>query len=851
MGPDEILRPHWRPFFQQFQTLTISEIVARWEEAKQLIHENGLTFNVHGGRTGAQRPWALDPVPVIISTDEAAALEAGLVQRVRLLDSILNDLYGPQELLTRGLLPPELVFGRNEFIHHCSARLMPGKQILGLTAVDVGRGDDGQFRVLSHGTEIPDGIGYALENRIILSRMLPELFQQCQVERLASFFHTFLENIRTLAPYNRDNPRVVLLSPGPQSPHYFGHAYLARYLNYTLAEGGDLTVRDNRVFLKLLGGLQPVDVIFRLIRSDMCDPLELRAGSTMGTPGLLQAVRTGNVAVVNTLGTGLVENPGLLPYLPALCREILNEDLKIQSALTWWCGDPLSLQHVLTHLPTLVIKSCSPGTKQEPIFGGDLSTASLSELTEKIRSHPCEYVGQEQVHLSTTPILCGERLEPRQLVLRSFITAQEDTFSMIPGGLARVSSTNQSFLISRHRGNSKDTWVLASEPVSNFSLLRSQIHPVELSRGGNDLPSRAADNLFWLGRYAARAEGKTRLFRAILVRLTESSGVNEGSELPILLRTALDQESYPEPGLEGNGSSSWPLPTDALLKKILDTENPDSLAGTLNSLYQAARYARDKISSDMWRIVNLLSLPPALRLPTQSEDSHRAVVAEPPAGWGNFFRRRGLPRLSEVLNMLSETVIRLTALGGMATESMTRGQGWRFLEMGRQLERASHLVDLIKKTLVKRNESEGTLLEAILEIFDSSMTYHRRYLGSPELAPVLDLLLADEENPRSLAFQLGHLERQVKRLPRSIGTARRSPEERLVLELLTDVRLADIELLASTEGDNTRPLLSAFVNQFHEELPKISEALSRGYLTHVKPLRQMAQGQSFITPEEL
>src|SRR4051794_18801450 len=349
-------RPHWAPFFRSMADLGPSELARRWRDAQHLIRENGVTYNVYGDPRGIARPWQLDPVPLVIAPAEAAHLERGLVQRARLLELVLADLYGPQQLLQSGLVPPELVFPNPGFLRPCHGIRLPGGRFLHLYAANLGRGTDGHFRVLGDRTQAPSGAGYALENRIVMTRTLPEAFRDCRVHRLALFFRALRDSLRAIAPRNKDNPRIVLLTPGPYNETYFEHAYLARYLGYTLVEGGDLTVRDNRVFLKVLGGLQQVDVIFRRLDDDYCDPLELRPDSFLGVPGLTHAVRSGTVAVANALGTGLLETPALMAYLPRLCRELLGEDLWLPSVPTWWCGDPEGLGYVLDHLDDVVIK---------------------------------------------------------------------------------------------------------------------------------------------------------------------------------------------------------------------------------------------------------------------------------------------------------------------------------------------------------------------------------------------------------------------------------------------------------------------------------------------------------------
>jgi uncharacterized circularly permuted ATP-grasp superfamily protein/uncharacterized alpha-E superfamily protein len=822
------IRSHWHVFLESLKELGLAQLGRRWADARHLIRENGVTYNVYGDPRGLERPWQLDPIPLIIAPAEADALADGLVQRARLLDALLRDLYGPQQTLAEGLLPPEFVYANPAFLRSCHGATVPGGRYLHLYAANVGRCTDGSFWVLGDRTQSPSGAGYALENRLVLSRTLPETFRDCRVQRLALFFRTLRHTLRGLAPHNRDNPRIVLLTPGPYNETYFEHAYLARYLGYTLVEGGDLTVRDNRVFLKVLGGLQPVDVIFRRLDDDFCDPLELRPDSFLGVPGLVQSVRSGNVAVANGLGSGLLETTALLAFLPQLCHFLLNEELRLPSVPTWWCGEAQACARVLDRLDELVVKPALPGTRLEPVIGAELTAEQLAELAGKIRARPRDYVAQERLPLSTTPVLVGHHLQPRHLVLRSYLAADGDSFAFMPGGLTRVSASADTRVVSMQRGGgSKDTWVLSAGPVSTFSLLRSGGLSVELTRGGSDLPSRVADNLYWLGRYAERAEGRTRLLRCLLVRLTETSGLTDVPELPVMLRAATRlTECYP--GFVGEGAAARLAAPETELQALMhDTRRPGSLASVLGALSSVAGMVRDRISTDMWRVLRDLGRV------RRSQGFFAAGGDGPPASGD---RRT----LSAELDLLDGTVLTLAAFGGLAMESVTRGEGWRFLDMGRKLERALHTIGLLRCTLTSPTNPEGPLLEALLEIADSAMTYRRRYQGGVQAMAVLDLLLADESNPRSLAYQLAALADDVEHLPREANRPGRTAEQRLMLSSLTALRLADVRQLAGFDECGGRPALDDLLGRLALALPSLSDAITHTYLSHLQTSRHLA-----------
>src|SRR5579864_982756 len=460
------VRPHWAPFVKLLDDLGPAEQRRRWEQARALIHENGITHNVYGDPHGLDRPWSLDFVPLLIPSGEWDGLSAGLTQRARLLDRLLSDLYGPAEMVSSGLLPAELVFANPGFLRPCHGMKPPSGRWLHLYAADLIRTPGGGFEVLSDRTQAPSGAGYTLENRIVLSRVLPSIFRQCNVRRLAPFFSAMRTSLAALGPAHRESPRVVLLTPGPYNETYFEHVYLARYLGYTLVQGNDLTVRDARVYLKTLSGLHQVDVILRRVDDDFCDPLELYPDSFLGVPGLLEAAREGNVAIANALGSGVLQGPGFLPFLPALCRRLLGEELRLPSVRTWWCGDEDSRRYVLDHLPALVIKPALPTTGTDPQFGHDLSPRDLEVLAARIRARPFEFVAQEQSMSCTAPSLGDEGLVPRRFAVRAHLAIHGDGYSVMPGGLTRIPSSAESLIVSLQKGGgSKDTWILADRPV--------------------------------------------------------------------------------------------------------------------------------------------------------------------------------------------------------------------------------------------------------------------------------------------------------------------------------------------------------------------------------------------------
>jgi uncharacterized circularly permuted ATP-grasp superfamily protein/uncharacterized alpha-E superfamily protein len=802
LGPDE-LRPHWKNFAASLDRLGRNEIALRWENARRIIREHGVTYNVYGDPQGMDRPWELDMVPLLIPPDQWKKVEAGLIQRARLFNSILADLYGPQRLLHEGFLPPALVYANPNFLRPCHGITIPNQSYLHLHATDLTRSPDGQWWVISDRTQAPSGAGYALENRIVLSRILPDEFRDCRVERLASFFRVHRDTLRALAPQNRDNPSVVLLTPGPYNETYFEHDYLARYLGFTLIEGGDLTVRDRKVFIKTLEGLRPVDVILRRVDDSFCDPLELRGDSFLGVPGLVEAARAGKVAIANALGSGLIESPAFMSFLPGLCRHLLGEELKLPSVATWWCGQPQALKYVIDHLDSNVVKPAFGAVAREPYFGDKMSATERAALIAAIRARPDEFVGQERAVLSTAPVWLNDRVEPRPLVLRAYVTAATEGFAVMPGGLSRVSTATHDPVVSMQTGGgSKDTWVLSDGPVSMVSLLTPSGQLVSAGPSSAELPSRVADNLYWLGRYAERLEATLRLLRCVLVRMVDESGAEGSPELTALVRVLIRQDMLPR-----RFRDRVPLKEleHEILLLIYKQDRPGSARQILSRVRGLASVVRDRFSSDTWSILNKLNI-----------DSRA--------------RPRRIP-LADALRLLNTMIVDLSAFSGMEMENMTRGLGWRFLDLGKRLERASQIVQLFRSCLSVAGRPASTL-EPVLEILDSVMTYRRRYFSGVQLASVMELLLLDEGNPRSFAFQVKALREHAAFLPREANILVETNYQKHLACLGSMLRGADAATLAQPSRDGSFDALDSLLADFLVELGVLSNQLTHHYFSH-------------------
>jgi uncharacterized circularly permuted ATP-grasp superfamily protein/uncharacterized alpha-E superfamily protein len=835
-GHDGQIRPHWQHFADALDTLGPQALEERRREARRLIRDNGVTYNLHGDHLGMSRPSDLDLLPVLIRSDEWAALERGLMQRAELLNLLLLDLYGPRQTIHKGLLPAELIEDYPGYLLPCHGVKVAKDRPLVHYAADLTRTPDGRWRVIADRAENPSGGGYALENRVVLSRVLPSLFRDSHVHRLASFYRTMRRTLTGLAPHREGHSRVAVLTPGPQNPAHFEHAYLATYLGYTLVQGGDLSVRDGALWLRTLGRLERIDSLLRRVRDAWCDPLELREDSTLGVPGMLQAVRAGNLNLANALGSGVLEHPGLIAYLPTLCQELLGEELLLGDIPTWWCGTTEGLERALSGLDTLVIKDAGDGRGGTTLFPAGMDAAKRADLSERIRAHPGRFVAQEEIVPSTAPSLIGGTIEPRPTILRSFLVAEDDGYSVMPGGLSRVVPLHSS---DRPRsslgGVSKDTWVLASEPELRETLLVASdaLSPAVVQ--DSEVSSRVADNLFWIGRYAERAEGLVRLLRVTIFKLDERPEQASGAAAECCLRSlleALTRQSLSFPGFVGEGADGRIAdPGPEILSLISDPQRVGGLPQTLWALGQAAWSVRDRLSTDTWRVVNDVEL------------RMREFSRHPPR------------ELARALDVLDPLITSLVAFSALTHENMTHNEGWHFLETGRRLERGVNIASLLRSTLVPVGTpaEENLLVEAVLGVTDSLITYRRRYQAGTRIGALLDLVFQDENNPRSLAYQLIQLDHLIDHMPRGELVAGRTAAEKLVLRTLTGVRLAELDRLVrptpAEDGEShQRTGLDSTLEEIQDALASLSDAVSAQYFHHEEqPHSLVGQGRTDLS----
>ena len=809
-------RPHWAHLASAFAELGVDELLRRQQEATRLLDQDGVIYNAYGESPRPGRRWLLDPVPTVVSSREWQSIETGLIERAEVLNLVLDDLYGPRELLRRRLLPPEVVFGHSGFLRQCDQIRLPGSQQLFSYAADIGRDRGGRWLVISDRTQAPSGSAYALENRTVISRVLPSLYRDSQVHRLAPFFRSLRVALQEVAPSGVDDPRIVVLTPGPFNETAFEHAVLASSLGYPLVEGRDLTVRGDRVWMRSVGQLEPVDVILRRVDGWFCDPLELKPDSQLGIPGLLEVARLGAVSVVNTLGSSVLENPALMAFLPHLSEHLTGAPLRLQSVPTWWCGEHRGRAHVLDNLDRLILRPTSREAGPASVRGWELSSAELDGLRRAIEHRPLGWVGQEPLAMGSAPTLTSEGLESRRSVLRVFAVARNESYVVMPGGLTRVAPDGGASSISNQAGAlTKDTWVLASEPEPLTGFWLQSGPAVEGIDPMSSMPSRAAENLWWLGRYAERAEALTRLLRTVHDRRDEFQGSTNPAGIATLgaLLAALTTVSATYPGFVGEGSQErLESPGAELLDLVVNDRRPGTLAHAVRALLGNAYAVRDQLSRDTWLVVGPLE---------RAISELGGPLADSQA---------------QSLAVLAQVMRSLLALGGLGIESMVRDVGWRFMDAGRRLERGVQLVSLLRATVpeARGTATDSLVLESVLSAAESIITYRFRYRSHAQLETVLDLLLLDEGNPRSLAYQLQRLTEDFDVLPIT-SHPRLREEQRLVLQAFTTLRLADPAALVAEQADRRRPALDAFLGQLHHLLLQAGEAVDRTNFVHVSP----------------
>jgi len=827
--PDNVIRPDWQTFFSALHQLGYQELQNRNIDVQRLLKENGVAYNIYNDPSGQDRPWELDPIPQLITAVEWQTISAGLIQRAQLYNLVLKDIYGPQLLIKKGIIPQELIYLHQGFIRPCVNIRLPHEQYLPLYAADMARGIDGRLWVISDRTQAPSGAGYALENRFAMSSVLPELFSNLNVQTLLPYFDALQQALIKMAPKNAGNPRTVILTPGPDNETYFEHSYLAAYLGITLVQGNDLMVKDNKVWLKTIEGLEKIDVILRRLDDNFCDPLELKSDSLLGIPGLVQAVRKGNIAIANPLGSSLLENAGLVPFLPAASRYFFGKDLILPSIATWWCGQPREMNYVITNLRTLVIRKIfrNVAGTHSAIDGASLSVKKTEELILQIKAQPHLYTGQEKINFSSTPSLLNGRIEAGRSLLRCFLVSLDDSYVPMAGGLTRTSTGENSFIISNQLGGiSKDTWVLSDDGEEETPLqlnLNSTISRNPLNK--RSLPSHTAENLFWVGRYTERVINNARLQRSIMQRILQSkkSSITKNMVTETILLQTLTQCTYTFPGFMEEEddvkrkvlfSKPWVELTDILY----DEKRMGSLSYNFSLLKNAVYSVRNFWSVDTWRVLRQMEEQWALAKRSVSTDHFRMV------------------------NSIDALNTSMFAFLGMNRESVRREQGWNILDLGRKMEQALFIIVLLKSVFKEKHrmQVEHDLMETVMNASQSLITYRYTYRAHLQLPMALELLMLDNNYPRSLAYLVKKIKRYVALLPKVVKEMSLTVKRQNMEQADAMLHLANLMSLSTCDPDNqSYRSLGEFLDKLYLLLAETSTLISKTYFKHSQVQKQL------------
>lgn len=831
------LREHWRWLMDAFQKHDAHGQKRLRRDAAKMVRDNGITYNVYNNSShGTDRPWELDLLPLVISAQDWAFVESGVQQRIRLLNLIMRDLYGARNLIRQGVVPPEIVFANPQFERTCDGLPFPAAGAIARYGADLVRKADGSWCVLSDRTQAPAGGGYALENRIVIARTFPDLIAQGEVRRHASFFSEFRAMLKQMAPEPEGDASLALLSPGPQDEIYFEHVFLARYMGMEMVQGEDCTIRENNLYLRTIAGLRRVDVLLRRVIDKNCDPLELNRESKTGIVGLLQAVRGGTVATCNALGAGAVECPMMAAVMDRLCEFYLGEKLILPSVQTWWGADADHRAHIEANFDSLHIRPAFDPWPKLSKQTSDLDPESREALHRDWQRQPYNYVGVEIPETATVPVWESDRLAPRSYSLRTYAVSGLDPEhpKVMPGGLARFMDGDGQVSADIQQGDgTKDVWVVADKPEEYRSLLQSQKQILSVVRSPKNLSSRRAENLLWLGRYCERTECNVRLMRHILMRCLDEEDIIGAEEILGLagaakhLFTRETLESIESTCAEFGGdkdefrTARYALRAAYLLRNsvfdsVFNEDRPDTVTRTITALRKAAWVVREHFSDDDWRILNGF---------THEFLSQRQSMAH--------------PDIAATVLALNRIVTGLAAFSGMVQENMTREPGRIFIELGRRIERTGFLARLLRQLTSGPLGDQPAILRTALAICDSSMTYRARYGSIYELPLVLDLLVVDRTNPRSLSFQLQALEELLAQLPKGSESAVVLEETRLAALLSSETNNADVFYLSEVDEKGKRKKLQEFFKRASDQMDALYNALARHYFIHVTLERQI------------
>ena len=804
------VRPHWNDIINGLESAGIKQLEQKQLEIDWRLEDNGVTYNIYNDPEGNNRRWNLDPIPLVLTDTEWEEISKGLKQRAKLLNLIFKDLYTEQRLIKEGIVPAEIIFAHKSFIPEVFNFENKDYYSMRFYATDISRGPDGKFWVINDRTQSPSGLGYAIENRLTMNSVSNDLYPNVEILKMAKFIEGFKNMLKSLSSTNQDNPLIALLTPGPLNETYFEHSYISSFLDLNLVQGEDLLVKNNQLWLKSLNGLRRVDTLIRRVDSQYCDPLELRNDSKLGVAGLVNVIRKDNLSMINPIGVGILENIGLNPFMKNIAKFLLNEELILPQIATWWCGQKKELNFVLENIQNLIIKKIDKTDDIEIHFANRLNEKELNLLIEKIKKNPHYYVGQEIIDFSTTPSFSKGKVEPRNTVIRSFSYLHENEYHVMPGGLIRVSPTKDSLVVSNQKGGtSKDLWILGkSEDFEGNNIFKNRSF---IDSRLENISTKRAENLFWLGRYLTRAITTARMIRFNLknmLNLNRYDDNNNSKKTSGILNLALTHLTMSYPGFLDEKNT---LPLKEIISLIKDKNRIGTLSFTISMLSNLNASVKNLLTMEAWRIYEKM----------QKE-------------WNSYNKREFLTNKDHI-GELDKLLIYLMAYRELIDESIFKEQGLILYDIGCKIEISQLLISKLRSLLTLKLDKliEYDVLDSMLNSYESYNSYRAYYKSSLDLENVLDFLIFNTKYPKSLIYIINQLLSDLKELPKNANSPHLSSFEEPVFKVFSMITLTTTQkLLETNEDDYVYKKLDEFLSILSDLLTQTSEELTKTYFSH-------------------
>ncbi len=804
------VKPHWKEIYDNLERVGIKQLEQKQIEIDWRLEENGVTYNIYNDPEGTNRRWNLDPIPFVLENEEWEEISKGLKQRAKLLNLIFKDLYTEQKLIKEGIIPAEIIFGHKGFIPEVFNFENTDYYTMKYYAADISRGPNGKFWVISDKTQSPSGLGYAIENRLTMNSILNDLYPKVEILKIAKFIDDFKTMLKNNSSKNNENPLITLLTPGPHNETYFEHSYLSSFLNLTLVQGEDLLEKNNQLWLKSLSGLKRVDAMIRRVDSAYCDPLELRSDSQLGVAGLVNVIRKNNISMINPIGVGILENIGLNPFMKNIAKFLLNEELILPQIATWWCGQKEELDFVIKNIKTLMIKKINRTDGIEIHIGNNLDEQELSDLIKKIQRNPNYYVGQEIIDFSTVPSFNKGKIEPRNAVIRSFAYLDKNEFKVMPSGLVRVSASKDSLVVSNQKGGtSKDLWILGkNEEFTGNNVFKNR--EVIDSRLEN-ISTKRAENLFWLGRYLNRAITVARMIRFNLKSMLNINRYDDNTnakKATKILNTSLTHLTMTYPGFLTENDIK---PIVEIIDLIQNSNRAGTLSFSLHMLGSINTNVKNLLTMEAWRIFEKM----------QKE-------------WLSYGKQQIITN-REHISELDKLLIYLMAYKELIDESIFKEQGLILYDIGCKIEISQLLISKLRSLLTNKLDMllEYDVLDSLLNSYESYNSYRAYYKSSLEISNVLEFLLFNTKYPKSLIYIIEELLSDLNDLPNNIKNSHLSSFEEPIFKCYSMLKLSNAKrLLDIKEDEFIYKELDEFLAQISDNLAQTSEELTKTYFSH-------------------